>query len=135
MNNIGLQELKVYQKAYDFYAWSSALIFRLARVHKYSLGIEIEKTIVSFIADIIRAYYLLDKEKDNKLGECLVSLEIIQIHIRMGHEMRTTGGISAKNYEVASEKIDEIRKMIFAWRKSLHTREAFGCIQTASREG
>ena len=75
------------------------------------------------------------KGKINKLGECLVTLEIIQIHVRMGYEMCMSGGISAKNYEVASQKIDEIRKMIFAWRKSIHTRETVESVPTVLREG
>lgn len=133
--NTGLQELKVYQKAYDFYKWSSVLISHFARIHKYSLGIEIEKMIIHLIADIVRAYYLSAKGKINKLGECLVTLEIIQIHVRMGYEMCMSGGISAKNYEVASQKIDEIRKMIFAWRKSIHTRETVESVPTVLREG
>jgi len=133
--NLGLKELKVYQKAYDFHAWSSALVSRLARIHKYSLGVELEKTIIHLISSIIRAYYCTTKEKIDMLCECLVTLEIIQIYIRMGYEARSSGGISAKNYETASQKIDELRKMIFAWKKSSITREPLERVQTDSRGG
>ena len=134
--NAGLKELKIYQKAYDFHTYIHALVIRLARIHKYSLGAELESATLHLISDIVRAYYFRDKEKTDMLCECLVTLEIIQIYVRMGYEVRMEGGISAKNYEVASQKIDELRKMIFVWRRSLgNTRGSFERVRTDSRGG
>jgi len=133
--NVGLQELKVYQKAYDFHTYVHALVFRLARVHKYSLGTELETATLRLISDIVRAYYFNANEKTHMLCECLITLEIVQVYVRMGYDVRMQGGISAKNYEVASQKIDELRKMIFAWKKSSITRESFERVRTDSRGG
>jgi len=134
--NTGLKELKVYQKAYDFHTYVRALVFRFARIHKYSLGVELESATLRLISNIVRAYYLRGEEKVSALCECLVILEIVQIQIRMGYEVRMQGGMSAKNYEVASQKIDELRKMIFVWRRSLEqTRGSFERVRTDSRGG
>lgn len=134
--NTGLKELKVYQKAYDFNIYIRALVLRFARIHKYSLGVELESAMLHLVSNIVRAYYLQGREKINILCECLVTLEIIQMYIRMGHELRMQGGISVKHYEVASQKIDELRKMIFVWRRSLgQTRGSSEYIFADSREG
>lgn len=60
-----LYDLKIFQKVYDFLLWVKPTVQRFAKVHKYSLGIELEKETTELIKQIVRANFRkIDKEKD-----------------------------------------------------------------------
>lgn len=121
---MALEHLVVYQKAFDFFVWSRALIARFAKVHKYSLGIEIEQKTLLLIEQIIFANHALDKKTEH-IEKCIAILEIIQVLIRAGYAVSGSGGISIKNYETASMKICEMKKLMIAWKNHFIYADTF----------
>ena len=116
-----LNDLIVFQKTYDFYVWQKTVIRHLAKVHKYSLGVQLENETLNLLKQIVKAN-LTRTAKKEEIENCLVFLEIIKVLIRAGHEFNREGGISLKNYQLASEKLAEIGKLLGGWLKNFSGR-------------
>ena len=108
-----LYDLKVFQKVYDFLLWTNPTIQRFAKVHKYGLGVELEKETTELVKQIIRANFRkTDRGKD--IEECLVHYEIIKILIRMSKDYHL---LSLRQYEFAAQELNEIGKLLGGWYK------------------
>ncbi len=108
-----LYDLKIYQKVYDFLLWTKPTVERFSKVHKYSLGIEIEKETIELIKQIVRANFKKTNRKKD-IEECLVHYQIIKILIRISKDYRL---LSIKQYEFASIQLNEIGKLLGGWYK------------------
>ena len=111
-----IEDLIVFQKTYDFLVWLKIVVHRLAKVHKYSLGIQIEDESVRLIRQITRAN-LTREDKRERISECLETLEVIKVLLRISHEFNRSGGISVKHYERGSEMLVEIGRLLGGWRE------------------
>jgi len=108
-----LYDLTVFQKVYDFLFWLKPTVQRFAKVHKYSLGVELEKETMGLIKQIVRTNLKrVDKAKD--IDECLVHYEIIKILIRITKDYRL---LSLPQYEFAAGNLDEIGRLLGGWRR------------------
>ncbi len=108
-----LYDLKLFQKVYDFLLWIKPTVQRFAKVHKYSLGIQLENEVIELLKAITRANF----KKGNKrsfIEECVVHFEIIKILIRMAKDFKL---LSIKQYEFAAKKLEEIGKLLGGWYK------------------
>ncbi|MCX6702630.1 MAG: four helix bundle protein [Candidatus Wolfebacteria bacterium] len=113
---MAIEDLIAFQKTYDFFVWQKTVVRHLAKVHKYSLGIQLENETVNLLKQIIRSNMSRDG-REKEIVECLTILEMIKILIRAGHEYNKEGGISFPHYKAASEKLIEIGRLLGAWRK------------------
>ena len=50
-----IENFLVYQKAFDFFIWQKSVVKHLAKVHKYSLGVQIENEALDLLKKIIVA--------------------------------------------------------------------------------
>lgn len=131
---MAVEELLVYQKTIDFFVWERPVIRHLAKVHKYSLGIQIETRTLELLERIIEANYAR-KVKAERIERCLVSLEVLKALFRAGHEAKNDGGIPTKQYEAASVRLLEIGRLLGAWRKKFAEPVSAGAalaLETAS---
>ena len=112
---IMLEEMIVYQKAYDLLFWIKPAVERFARVHRYSLGVELEKEALELLKSIARLN--IKKDKKGAIEECFVCLEIVKILIRLSKDFKL---INIKQYEYSSELIVEIEKMLFGLKKRFY---------------
>ena len=89
-----LCDLKIFQKVYDFQLWVKPTVQRFAKVHKYSLGLQIENEVIEFLKSIARANL---KRQDRKkfIEECFVHYEIIRVLMRLSNDFKL---LSAKQY-------------------------------------
>jgi hypothetical protein len=108
-----LSDLKIFQKVYDFLFWLKPTVQRFTKVHKYSLGIELEKETLSLLKQIIRANFK-KTDRQESIEECLVHYEIIKILIRIAKDYHL---LNLRQYEFAAQKLDEIGKLLGGWRK------------------
>ena len=113
---MAVEQLIAYQKAYDFFVWQKSVTGHLAKVHKYSLGIQIENEALELIKNIVIAN-MARVNKSREIEKCLVDVEILKILFRAGHELNREGGISAKHYETASDKLVELGNICGGWLK------------------
>ena len=108
-----LCNLIVFQKVYDFLFWLKPTVQRFAKVHKYSLGVELEKETMDLIKQIVRANLKRD-DKVKDIDECLVCYETIKILVRVAKDYRL---LSLKQYEFAAQNLNEIGNLLGGWRK------------------
>ena len=108
-----LHDLKIFQKTYDFLLWIKPTVERFAKVHKYSLGIQLENEAIALLKQIIRTN-LERGDKKELIKECLVHHETIKIFIRLSREFNL---LSKRQYEFASIELLEIGKLLGGWYK------------------
>jgi hypothetical protein len=108
-----LYDLKIFQKVYDFLLWLKPTVQRFSRVHKYSLGLELEKQALNLLSQIIRANFKREDRK-NAIEECFVYYEVVKILIRMAKDYKL---LSLKQYEFAAKELEEIGKLLGGWYK------------------
>jgi hypothetical protein len=115
-----IENFIVYQKAFDFFIWQKSVVKHLAKVHKYSLGVQIENESLRLLRNIVIAN-MARTGKAREIEECLVSIEILKILFRAAHELNREGGVSLKQYEGASERIVELGNLCGGWLKKFQT--------------
>ena len=108
-----LYDLKIFQKTYDFLLWLKPTVQRFAKVHKYSLGIQLENEALELLKKIIRANFKRGNKKEF-IEECFVSYEIVKVLIRLSKEYKL---LNIKQYEFASNQLDEIGRLLGGWYK------------------
>ncbi len=108
-----LYDLKIFQKVYDFLLWVKPTVQRFSKVHKYSLGLELEKETIGLVKQIVRTNF---KKTDRKqaIEECFVYYEIVKILVRLAKDYKL---LSLKQYEFASKELVEIGKLLGGWYK------------------
>ncbi len=114
---MSVADLLAYQKAYEFLVWQKTVVMRLAKVHKYSLGIKIENETLALLASIVRANMAPKVDKARAIAECVVSVEILSVLFRFGHDLRESGGISTRHYAAASDRLTTLGNLCGAWLK------------------
>ncbi len=111
---MAVEDLVVYQKAFDFFVWQKSVVRHLAKVHKYSLGVEIEREALDFLREIVAAN-MAQEGKAESIRRCLVSVEILKILFRAGYELNREGGVSIRQYGMAGEKLTELGDLCGGW--------------------
>ncbi len=110
-----LEQMIVYQKAYDLLFWIKPTVERFVRVHRYSLGVELEKEALELLKSIARLN--IKKDKKQAIEECFVCYETVKILLRLSKDFKL---ISIRQYEYSSELIVEIEKMLFGLKKRFY---------------
>ena len=108
-----LYDFKVFQKVYDFLFWIKPTVQRFERVHKYSLGIQLENTAIELVRKIVKANFAR-KNKKEFIEECFIEFEMVKILIRLSKDFKI---LDLKQYEFASKSLDEIGKLLGGWYK------------------
>ena len=109
-----LHELTIYKKLEDFLTWIYPVLSRLPRSEKYTLGKRIEEILLQILEGLITANYQINKIET--LAELRVQLESLQVMIRI---LKNIGVISRKQYEFSSRSINELKRMLLGWMKSV----------------
>ena len=107
-------KLILFQKSYDFLLWLYPLVNRLPKHHRSVLGKQIEELGLFILLDTLsanEAYGTKRKERQQLISEELDKLRIL---IRLTKDLRF---ISIKQYTYASEKVNEMGKILSGWMK------------------
>lgn len=113
-----LYDLKVFQKVYDFLLWVKPTVQRFAKVHKYSLGVQLEQEVIELLKQIVRANF--KREKKEFIEECFVHYEIVKILIRLSKDYKL---LNIKQYEFAAKELLEIANLLGGWYKAYKVAE------------
>lgn len=99
--------MQIFQKTYELLLWLYPTIKRFPRGDRYVLGERIESCALDVLEGIIESNNALDKSES--LGKTSVELEKLRIFMRLAKDEKL---ISFRQYEFASEKINEIGRML-----------------------
>ncbi len=109
------ENLLVFQKAYSLTLWLFPIINRIPKSHRLILGKELEERLIMIVIAVIEA------NKERGLNRIAIQkrisdeLDVVRILFRLGKDMQF---VSIKQYSIGVEKINEIGRMLSAWRDS-----------------
>ncbi|MCO6478924.1 MAG: diversity-generating retroelement protein Avd [Phaeodactylibacter sp.] len=103
-------------KAYDLLKYSSPLIAKLPRSHKFTLGDRLQNMLADLLERLIEAYYSPPARKRDILLHTNILLEKIRYFFRLGYDL---GLYDSLRYKDFAERINEIGRMCGGWLKSL----------------
>ncbi|MCL5667151.1 MAG: diversity-generating retroelement protein Avd [Patescibacteria group bacterium] len=106
-----LSDLLVFQKVYEFVLWVKPTVQRFERVHKYSLGQQLENETLQLLKDVARAN--LKRDKAASIEDCLVCYELVKVLVRLSKDFKL---LSIKQYEFAAVRLDEIGRLLNGWK-------------------
>lgn len=111
-----MEKLLIFQKTYDLVVWLYHLLNKLPRNHRPILGQQIHTLALQILIGIIQA----NSHKDSKLRKAQQQkisqdLDTLRILIRLTKDVKL---MSIKQYTFATEKMNEIGRMLAAWMKS-----------------
>jgi hypothetical protein len=110
-----IQNLILFQKIYDFALWLDPVVRGFSRGHRYSLGAEIEREVFALMKSVVRGN--LRRAKQEALEDCTVHYEILTALVRLSNDLRGSGTLSAKQYERAAARLDEIGRLLNGWKQ------------------
>ncbi len=107
-----MEDLKVFQKVFDFTVWAFNHTTKFPKSHRFSLALRIENLLLEMLEQITIANR--QREKLPSLIKIDEKLLVLRIFFRLACTMKF---IALASYEYACKEMDEIGKMLGAWIK------------------
>jgi len=101
---------------YDFFKTFHQILVKFPKTEKHSLGIEIEKSILLILKQLIHGSALGPAAKKDKLSEVSINLDILKILIRLSFDVKA---IDLKSYIRLEEPLQKVGRMLGGWIRSL----------------
>lgn len=105
-----LDDLIIYQKAYDFMLWLHPVVNKFPKGQRFVLGQRIELKTLDVIHSMIVANALRDKAAS--LQQASMELDELRILLRLSKDLHF---VNVKQYGVAAEKINEVGRLLSGW--------------------
>lgn len=108
------EDLKILQKVFDMMEYGYGALAQFPKSEKFALVTDIKRSMDKMLERIIEAqkkYY-----KKTTLQELDVEIAKLKAYLRLSHQL---GFLPMKKYEIWSEKVVEIGKMLGGWLKSV----------------
>lgn len=109
------QELMILQKVMDMMEYGYLALAQYPKGEKFALVTDIKRSMDTMLERVIEAqkkYY-----KKTTLQELDVEIAKLKAYMRLSHQLRF---LPTKKYEVWSEQVVEIGKMLGGWLKSVN---------------
>ena len=108
------EKLLIYQKLYDLVLVIYPYINRIPQSHRQVLGKHLEELCISLLLLVIRANKAKWGSRTTLQLKISDELDSLRILIRLTKDLKF---ISVKQYTFASEKVNEIGRMLHGWMK------------------
>lgn len=108
-----MEELKIQQKTFEMMEYAYTALAQYPKGEKFALVVDIKRCMDTILERIIEAnkkYY-----KKTTLQELDVEIMKLKAYIRLSYKL---GFLPMKRYEIWSEKVVEIGRMLGGWMKS-----------------
>ena len=106
-----MDKLIVFRKIWEYLFWLRPTVARFSKMHKYSLGVEMEANAMKLLKLIIQANFV--ELKEPFILEAIVEYEVQRIFLRLAFEYKL---LNKRQFEFGSNKLDEIGKLLHGWR-------------------
>lgn len=107
-----IDDLIIFQKVYDLILWLYPTINKFPKTQRFVFGQQIENTVLEILKGIIQANQ--ERNKTPYLKQVSIDLDKLRILVRLAKDLRF---ISVRQYKLASEKINEIGKLLTGWMR------------------
>lgn len=105
-----MQKLIVFRKNYEYLFWLKPTVERFAKVHKYSLGTELQGSAIKLLRLIIKANY--SDSKADPIKKAIVEYEVQRLLLRLSFDYKL---LNKRQYEYAVGKLEEIDRLLKGW--------------------
>jgi len=109
-----MEELKLYQKSYDFLIWVFAKTEGFPKSKRFSIGQRLENLFLDFIVLVNNLHYI--KEKKRKLIKISAIFDEIKLMLKLCYDTKL---ISQKSFAFSLGYTEEIGSMIGGFIKKL----------------
>ncbi|MDI1471943.1 diversity-generating retroelement protein Avd [Thermodesulfovibrio sp. 1176] len=109
-----MENLKLYQKLYDFAMYIFPIIDKFPRYEKFALCSQIKNCVFDAAKLVIKANKIYNKKPI--MYEIDIKIEELKFLLRFAHERRY---MSHKSYSHSSERLIEIGRILGGWIKSV----------------
>lgn len=107
-----MDKLIVFRKVYEYLFWLRPTTERFTKIHKYSLGVEMQANGLQLLKCVIAANYAVDREV--LISQALVEHELQRVYVRLAFEYKL---LSKRQFEFANLRLDEIARLLRGWLK------------------
>lgn len=108
-----MNQLKIYQKYYDMLQYLYIALRQFPKSEKFTLAAQIKNSAIKGFRTIIHANK--SKNKISKLFELDIELEVLKNLTRLSKDL---GFMPLRKYEILSNQLVEIGKMLGGWIKA-----------------
>lgn len=108
-----MEKLEIQQKTFEMIEYAYTALAQFPKGEKFALAVDIKRCMNTILERVIEAnkkYY-----KKTTLQELDVELTKLRAYIRLSYKL---GFLPIKKYEIWSEKVVELGKMVGGWIKS-----------------
>lgn len=109
---LSVNKLIVFRKVYEYLFWLRPTVERFTRLHKYSLGVEMQTNVMRLLRIVVAANYA--DTKTTLITEALIEYEVQRVYLRLAFEYKL---INKRQFEFASGKLDEIGRLLRGWKR------------------
>ncbi|MFO0970723.1 MAG: four helix bundle protein [Candidatus Saccharimonadales bacterium] len=109
-------ELPIILKVYDLYKLLTEANWKLAKIHRYGLGISTETTALNLLEDLIMAKYAPKPNKAKYLILSIAQIETLRFKLRLYLELALLNETKVLQMQAV---LQEIGRMATGWRKSV----------------
>lgn len=111
------EKLLIFQKSYDFTLWLLPHIAKMPKNYQINMGRKLQDTCLEILLAEQQANKERSKEKRHVIQQTIsVKLDELRIQIRLLTDLKV---FSIKQYTYASDKMNEIARMLQSWMNIL----------------
>lgn len=107
-----MDKLIVFRRCYEYLFWLRPTVERFARVHKHSLGAEMQSCGLNLLRLVVKANY--SEIRTELIKEAIIEYEVQRIYLRLAYEYKL---VNKRQFDFASDKLEEIARLLRAWQK------------------
>ena len=111
-----MKESPLFSRSYDFIRWLIPLTIKFPREQRFVLAARLQQTALDYIDYLYGS--LNQRERVLSLHKADAALKKTRFYLRLCHDLQL---LSTRQYQYASERVEEIGRLLGAWLKKLHS--------------
>jgi hypothetical protein len=108
--------LPIIEKLYDIYKLTVQINLKLDKPHRYSLGVETEKSLLSLVELLLMAGHAPKAHKSTYLTKAQANLDMLRLRFRLYLELGLGNETTILQIKA---KLEEVGRMLGGWAKSV----------------
>lgn len=98
---------------YELMLWALPVTGRLPRSHRYTMGLEIERTLIDALRLLVKAQYR--KENRRLLEDANERVDLVRYLVRLMHDLQM---MSTEQYGKFCERLLVVGRQVGGWKKT-----------------
>lgn len=113
-------EVPIVQKSYDLYSHLHKLQKSVPKTERHSLWLRVQNAALDILEGLLQTGYVSPNQRVTLLAKIGAQIDMLRVFLRLSSDTKT---ITAKQYALLQEQVDEIGRMLGGWLKSMRTKK------------